>query len=118
MKRFVLPSLLALACMRATALDLPWQAPAGAEQPQFCRGFVVGGLDSKLVGGGSRTELWLAWNYLIRSGAPEPGAASGDYQAGREAFRNAADAAAADAILQNAAGTCGLGRSGHQVTGW
>lgn len=117
-KRIALPFIFALTAANTIAMDLPWQDTAPVEQPQFCRGFVVGGLDSKHVSGMSRTELWLAWNYLIREGALEQGAAAGDYPAGRQAFQNAVDSAAADAIVSDADGTCGLGRTGHQVTGW
>lgn len=117
-RKIALPCILAVTAAHAVAMDLPWQAAAPLEQPQYCKGFVVGGLDSKHVSGMSRTELWLAWNYLIREGAQQPGAAAGDYPAGRAAFQNASDTAAADAIVQGASGDCGLGRTGHQVTGW
>lgn len=118
MNKFALSVILTLAAMHTTAMDLPWQASAPVAQPQYCKGFVVSGLDSKLVGGMSRTDLWLAWNYLIRSAASEQSAAAGDYQAGRNAFGNAADTAAADAVLRDANGNCGLGRTGHEITGW
>lgn len=118
MTRFALPLILALTAVNAAAMDLPWQDAAPVEQPQYCRGFVIGGLDSKLVSGMSRTDLWLAWNYLIRSGALEQSASAGDYQAGREAFSSASDATAAETVLQDADRNCGLGRSGHEVTGW
>jgi hypothetical protein len=118
MNKVTLTLVLLLAAANAAAMDLPWQDTAPAQQPQYCKGFVVSGLDSKLVSGKSRTELWLAWNYLIRNSAAEQGAAAGDYPAGRAAFQNAADIAAADAILRDADGNCGLGRTGHQVTGW
>ena len=117
MTRFAPLLVFALAAAQAHALDLPWEDPAPVEQPQYCKGFVVGGLDSKLVSGMSRTDLWLAWNYLIREDAPAQGAA-GDYTAGRQAFQNAADPASADAIVADASGSCGLGRTGFQVTGW
>jgi hypothetical protein len=118
MNRVTLSLILVLTAANAAAMDLPWQDTAPIQQPQYCKGFVVSGLDSKLVGGKSRTELWLAWNYLIREGALEQGAAAGDYPAGRVAFQNAADSAAADTILRDADGDCGIGRTGHQVTGW
>ena len=118
MKKFALPLILALTAGNAVAMDLPWDDPVPVQQPQYCKGFVVSGLDSKLVSGMSRTELWLAWNYLIREGAAQPGEPAGDYQAGRNAFGSASDTAAADAILLDANGNCGLGRTGHQVTGW
>lgn len=118
MKNYALPLILALTTANSVAMDLPWDDPAPVAQPQYCKGFVVSGLDSKNVSGTSRTELWLAWNYLIREGAQQPGAAVGDYPAGRAAFQNASDTAAADAIVQGASGDCGLGRTGHQITGW
>jgi hypothetical protein len=118
MNRITPTLILVLTVANAAAMDLPWQDPAPTQQPQYCKGFVVSGLDSKLVSGNSRTELWLAWNYLIREGSPEQSAAAGDYPAGRIAFQNVADSTAADAILRDADGDCGLGRTGHQVTGW
>jgi len=81
-------------------------------------GFLVGGLASNQVGGMSRTDLWLAWSYLIRSGALDHSSAVNEYKSGQEQFQNAPDAVAAESILQAAQDDCGLDRTGHQVTGW
>jgi hypothetical protein len=110
--------ILALAAASASATEWPWQDPAAGKAPEYCKGFVVGGLESKQVAGMSRTDLWLAWSYVIRSGALEQTAAANEFQAGREQFQTVADAAAAESILQQADGDCGLGRTGHQITGW
>lgn len=117
MTRFALPLILSLATASAAALELPWDTSPPPEHPQYCKGFVTGGLDSKLVSGMSRTDLWLAWNYLIRDTASAP-AVPDEYPRGRQAFQSAADNAAANGIVQDAYGSCGLGRSGHEVTGW
>jgi hypothetical protein len=118
MNRLALVLLAAMGTAPVIAMDLPWQEQPAEQHPQYCRGFVVSGLDSKLVSGGSRTDLWLGWNYLIREGAAPQGSPADDYQAGRAAFNQAADTEAANALVRNAYGDCGLGRSGHQVTGW
>jgi hypothetical protein len=111
--------ILSLAAVSASALDLPWEQPADGKTPQYCTGFVVGGLASKQVSGMSRTDLWLAWNYVIRGGAiAHKGELPEDFQAGRAQFQTVADNTAAQTVLQQADGNCGLGRSGHQITGW
>ncbi len=109
---------LTLSTARASALDWPWQATAAGQVPEYCKGFVVGGLGSKQVSGMSRTDLWLAWNYVIRSGALDQTAASEQFHAGLAQFQDAPDTASAASILQQADGSCGLGRNGHQITGW
>jgi|GEM_PF-695351 len=120
MTRAFIPLILALATASASAnaLDWPWQAPAVGQAPEYCKGFVVGGLGSRQVSGMSRTDLWLAWSYVIRSGALAQTAAANEFQAGLEQFQNTPDAATAESILQQADGDCGLGRTGHQITGW
>jgi len=110
--------LLSLSAVSAGAFELPWEEGSPGESPQYCTGFVVGGLASKQVSGMSRTDLWLAWNYVIRSGVIEQDNTPDDYQSGRAQFQNVADNAAAETVLQQADGNCGLGRSGHQITGW
>lgn len=95
----------------------PWQKQTD-ESLAYCQGFVVGGLASSHMEGVSRTDLWLAWNYIIRSGQVDPAAASDEFNAGRDKMSPAIDAAAQQASLEEAYGSCGLGRSGHQVTGW
>ena len=109
---------LAAASAGATSVEWPWQDPAVGKPPEYCKGFVVGGLGSKQVEGMSRTDLWLAWSYVIRSGGLSQRTAQNEFQAGLEQFQTVADAAAAESILQQADGNCGLGRTGHQITGW
>ena len=118
MTRIVFPLLLALNVASAVAFDLPCQEATPGEPPQYCRGFVAGGLASKQVSGSTRTDLWLAWSYAIRSGALQQSASADEYQTGLARLQNVPDAAAATEILQNANGQCGLGRTGHQITGW
>jgi hypothetical protein len=118
MTRALLTLILALAAASASAVDWPWQNPALGKPPEYCKGFLAGGLASKQVEGMSRTDLWLAWNYVIRSGALDQTAAANELQTGLEQFQNVADAATAESILQQADGDCGLGRTGLQITGW
>ncbi len=118
MTKILLALALTLTAASASATNWPWQSPAPQEPPQYCKGFVVGGLASNVVSGVSRTDLWLAWSYVIRSGNKDQTVAATEYQAGREQFQNVADATAATSILQQADGDCGLGRSGHEITGW
>lgn len=118
MKKLVLSTVLALACNGAAAASLPWQEPAPGQSPEYCMGLVLGGLSSHQVGGMSRSELWQAWSYLIRGGALDRVTASAEYTSGLAQFQNAPDAEAAEAVLQDAMGNCGLGRTGMQITGW
>lgn len=117
MNKLLIAFILSFTTAGASALTWPWEETAPVQPPQFCEGFVVGGLASNQVSGRSRTDLWLAWSYIVRSGALDHNVAA-EYQAGREQFQNAADAAAAASLVQNADGECGLGRSGLQITGW
>jgi hypothetical protein len=118
MIKTLLTLMLALTSLNASAVDWPWQDTTVNEPLEYCKGFVVGGLASKQVAGMSRTELWLAWSYVIRSGGLDHRAAEKEYQAGQEQFQNTPDAASAESILQKEAGDCGLGRTGLQITGW
>jgi hypothetical protein len=118
MTRALITLILALATASASALEWPWQSSAVGQVPEYCKGFVVGGLGSREVSGKSRIDLWLAWNDVIRSGALEQTAAANEFQAGLGQLQNAPDAATAESILQQADGDCGLGRTGHQITGW
>ena len=118
MKRTLLALILSLTTASVGAANWPWQ-DAPAEAPSdYCMGFVVGGLYSNQVSGMSRADLWLAWSYLIRSGALDHSAAVNEYKSGQEQFQNAPDAAAAESILLEAQDNCGLDRTGHQITGW
>jgi hypothetical protein len=118
MTRILLALTLSLTAATASATTWPWQDPAPKEPPEYCKGLVIGGLASKQVSGTSRTDLWLAWNYVIRSGALDQTVAASEYQQGRAQFEQVADAAAAAAVLEKSDGDCGLGRTGHQITGW
>jgi hypothetical protein len=118
MTRALITLILLLASAAASAVEWPWQDPAVGKSPEYCKGFVVGGLGSKQVAGMSRTDLWLAWSYVIRSGGLTQRTAQNEFQAGLEHFQTVADAAAAESILQQAHGNCGLGRTGLQITGW
>ncbi len=118
MTRLLLAFLLTLATAGASAMNWPWQDPAPQEPPEYCKGFVVGGLASREVSGMSRTDLWLAWSYVIRTGIVDTTIASTEFQAGLDQFQHVADASAAEAIVRKADGNCGLGRSGLEITGW
>lgn len=118
MTRVLLAVTLTLAAASAGATTWPWQEPVSKEPPEYCKGLVIGGLASRQVSGTSRTDLWLAWNYVIRSSALDQTVAGSEFQQGRAQFDQVADAAAAAAVLQKSDGNCGLGRSDHQITGW
>jgi hypothetical protein len=124
----------------AGAVDWPWQTATPTEPLQYCKGFVAGGLDSTLISGMSRTELWLAWSYVIRAditatqgtavatdntaidgsttNVATTELASNEYQSGVAQFSTLANATSAETILHDKTGDCGIGRSGHQITGW
>ena len=109
--------LLAL-CSNASAANWPWQNAPAARPSDYCIGFLVGGLASDKVTGMSRTALWLGWSDAIRAGALEQTSGVTGYLAGQAAFDNLADANAAAAVVQQTAGNCELGKTGHQITGW
>ena len=117
MTRFLLVLVLAVTATSASAASWPWQ-DSPVEQPNYCKGFVASGLSSTQAAGASRTSLWLAWNYLIRSAPMGEGYASDKYNAGHAQFIAMQGSADVVSILDDADGTCGLGRSGLQVTGW
>ena len=118
MTKTILAFILTLAAASAGATNWPWQNPAPEEPLDYCKGFVVGGLASTQVGGMSRTDLWLAWSYAIRSGPVGQAIASSEFQTGLAQFQDVPDSTAAMTIVQNANGECGLGRSGQEITGW
>ena len=118
MKKILTAAILSLACTSANAINWPGQEPESVEAWDYCMGLVVGGLASSNVAGMSRSELWQAWSYLIRSGALTQMNPSDEYRAGITLFQQTADAKAAETVLEDAMGGCGLGRSGHQITGW
>lgn len=117
MKRILATAGLLLCSTGAAAWDWPWN-DAPPERLAYCKGFVVGGLASYQSVDTYRTDLWLAWNYLIRAGAVDHSGAVAEYEAGRAQLDASMDAAAVRAVLDDASGECGLGRSGWQVTGW
>ena len=94
MNRKTLALMVSLACSTGSSVAGSSQH-SGAESAEYCKGLVVGGLGSKQVSGMSRTELWKAWSYLIRSGALPQNTAANQLQAGLDQFQNATDAAAA-----------------------
>lgn len=118
MNKFVLAALLVLFFNSTATAGLPWQDQGSGQSPEYCMGLVVGGLASNKVGGMSRSELWQAWSYLIRGGALNYVTASNEYKSGLAQFQDAADADSAESELRDAMGSCGLGRSGRQITGW
>jgi len=119
MNRILLALILSLTAASVGATTWSWQGQAPEQPIQYCKGLVVGGLASREVTGRSRTDLWLAWNYVIRSSRLDQASiAANEYQQGHAQFTQVADTAAATAVLQNADGNCGLGRSGHEITGW
>ena len=100
-----------------SAFNWPW-SDTPEERLAYCKGFVTGGLASNQAAEVQRTQLWLAWSYLIRSGAVDHSADIAGYDAGRGQFPAGLDAASVTALLDDASGECGLGRRGRQVTGW
>lgn len=118
MKKTLLALIFFLTSASASATNWPWQDPSAEAPSDYCVGLLVGGLASNQMAGMSRADLWLAWSYVIRSGALDQSAGIKEYKSGQEQFQNASDASAAESILQEAQGDCGLGRTGHQITGW
>ncbi|MDG2273227.1 MAG: hypothetical protein P8L39_13065 [Halioglobus sp.] len=118
MKTKLVTLMLTCAVNSAGATDIASLNSATAETPAYCKGLVIGGLASREVTSAERTKLWLAWNYVIRSGALHNDATRGEYQAGWGQFQAAADTAAAQSVAENADRKCGLRRSGYQITGW
>ena len=115
-RAFALTFALTAAASSASAANWPWDETPG-DDLEYCTGLVVGGLASNNVAEADRTELWLAWRYLVRSGAVhvERGEA---FQEGRAKFATTLDAATIQANFDDADGSCGMGRSGWQITGW
>jgi hypothetical protein len=117
MTRLLLVIALTVTAASANAASWPW-LDSPVERPDYCKGFVASGLSSTQAAGSSRTALWLAWNYLLRSTSIGESYDSDEYQVGHAQFTTMLDSSDAASILADADGTCGLGRSGHQVTGW
>lgn len=117
MTRFLSILLLIASAASANAANWPWQ-DSPVEQADYCKGFVASGLSSSQSAGASRTALWLAWNYLLRSTSVGKSYESDEFHAGQAQFTTLLDSADVTSILSDTDGTCGLGRSGRQVTGW
>lgn len=118
MKKIFLVLFFATTASGAYASGWPWQDSA-EENLNYCTGLIFGGLSSDRVEGVSRTDLWLAWGYMIRDqGALNHDGSTSDFDTGRDQFSDTLDATAQLANLDNADGSCGLGRSGHQIAGW
>lgn len=119
MKKLMLVLFLAASASGANAGGWPWGTYSMEEPVDYCKGLVLGGLSSNQVAGVSRTDLWLAWSYLVRSGPLSHNeATSAEFQTGRDLFSSTVDAATQQQHMDDADGTCGLGRSGHQIAGW
>ena len=118
MTRILLALIMTFTAASACAVNWPWQEPAAREPLPYCKGFVAGGLASTEASGNTRTDLWLAWNYVTQADALTQGLGSEEFQAGWQQFQQVADAAAAAALVEKSDGNCGLGRSGHEITGW
>jgi hypothetical protein len=110
MFRFLLAPILALTACSASAANWPWQDPP-EERLDYCKGFVISGLASSDMESRSRVNLWLAWNYIIRTTEDGAGATGPDFQLGRDQFKTLADADNITAILEEADSTCAFGRS-------
>ncbi|MEH6634192.1 MAG: hypothetical protein V7700_01680 [Halioglobus sp.] len=118
MTRLLLILTLSVTAASASAADWPWKGYTSLERPYYCKGFVVEGLASMQAEGASRVRLWEAWNYVIRSTAADQTPVPDEYLAGREQFSTLLASSDVPTILADADGSCGLGRSGHQITGW
>ncbi|GAB5450090.1 MAG: hypothetical protein Hals2KO_04180 [Halioglobus sp.] len=118
MKPFRLVTLfLVLASPGAVAFDWPWSSN-DVEQTKYCKGLVTAGLSSPFVLGDQRRDLWLAWNYLIRTDGVGHAEAREKFEEGRGFFAQVTDIDSATARLGEVQGECGLGRSGRQISGW
>ena len=117
MTRFLLILALTVTAASASAANWPWQ-DSPVERPNYCKGFILSGLSSTQAAGASRTSLWLAWNHLLRSTSIGEGYDSEEFHAGQAQFTSLLGSSDVASILSDADGTCALGRSGHQVTGW
>ena len=119
MTRYLASLTLALACGitgNAMAASWPWEGSA-QDDLAFCKGLVIGGLDSRVISDTDRTELWLAWSYLVRSGAVQVDVGDA-FTAGADQFAATLDDTTVQANLDKADQTCGIRRSDRQITGW
>lgn len=117
MIRALLIATLTITAASATAANWPWQH-SPVDRPDYCKGFVAAALASTQAAGMSRSDLWLAWNYLLRSTSVGAGYKSDEWNAGQAQFTALLDSSDIASVLRDADGSCGLGRSGLQVTGW
>ncbi len=117
MTRILAAATLVLFSAGASAFNWPW-SDTPVERLAYCKGFVVGGLASNQSADTDRTDLWLAWSYLIRSGAVDHSSDIAGYDSGRAQFPEGLDAVSVAQLIEDAKGECGLDRRGRQVTGW
>jgi len=117
MIRFLFIFMLSLSAAHASAYNWPWQ-DIPEQRLDYCSGFILSGLSSTAVEGTSRTDLWLAWNYILSLKTIGQTDSQDEYDAGHGQFTDQLSVADAQAIVEQADGSCGLGRHGLQVTGW
>jgi hypothetical protein len=101
---------IALLCLPAQAIDWPWQEE-GEVRYDFCRGFTVASLNQSELGELSRTNLWLAWNYIVRQGPASLSLDAPDYISGMDQFTALVGSGDMQAIETIADGDCALGRN-------
>ena len=89
------------------AWEWPWEEQREVRHG-YCKGFVVGGLAAFPVQDLSRTQLWLAWNYLNRDAEMIP---TDDYSTGRGEFDQLLASGDTTQLLDIANGECALGRN-------
>ena len=102
--------IIALVCLPAQAIDWPWQEQ-GEVRYDFCRGFTVASLNQSELGELSRTNLWLAWNYIVRQGPDALSLEAPDYLAGLEQLSSLVSSGDMQGIETIADGDCALGRN-------
>ena len=105
-----LPLVLALLSSQALAIEWPWSEKEETRYG-FCKGFVVGGLAKVTANDPSRTQLWLAWNYLNREEAAISNISPTDYELGRNRFEELLAAGNTQGLRDIAEDECGLGRN-------
>lgn len=106
MKRLIL--VLAVIALPVQAFEWPWQQPADTNY-SYCKGFVIAGLGEFPVEKLSRTQLWLSWNAINRTGTSGDNLNQADFQAGKDNFANLLSAGDLDNLRQIANRDCDLG---------
>jgi hypothetical protein len=117
MTRLLLILTLAICSAQANAYNWPWQ-DIPEQRLDYCSGFILSGLSSTAVQGSSRTHLWLAWNHILSLKTIGQTESQDEFDAGHGQFTDQLSVADAETIMEQADSSCGLGRSGLQVTGW